>query len=378
MKIAIVYDWIDKWGGVERILLALNKIFPKADFYSSYCDQQQASWAKDLRWRTSFIQNLPSFIKKNRLLSLPFYPIAFESLNLDVYDVVISVTSGFAKGIITKPLTYHVCYLLTPTRFLWVMPKNYDLIGLKAKLFSFYITYLKRWDYIAARRPDKIISISKTVADRCLKNYHLPSEVIYPPFDYEYWSKIANILKKDNYKLVQKFSEIKNKRFFLAVSRLEKYKRIDLVIKTFNKIKETLVIVGKGSQENPLKKMAKKNIYFYKDLTDEELGYLYQKADALIMPQEEDFGFVSLESQFFNCPVIAFKKGGATETVFSDKTGIFFSHQKEEEVVFAIERFKNLKYNLKKNLSQNKRQIFERFQYFNFKENFNKIIYRRI
>lgn len=378
MKIAIVYDWIDKWGGVERILLAFKKIFPKADFYSSYYDQQQASWARNLQVRSTFIQNLPFLIKKNRLLSLPFYPIAFESLNLDAYEVVISITSSFAKGIITKPNIYHICYLLTPTRFLWVMPENYNLVGLKTKFLSFYINYLKSWDYIAARRPDKIISISKTVADRCLKNYHLHSEVIYPPFDYEYWSKIAQILKKNNFNFDQKFFEIKNKNFFLIVSRLEKYKRIDLVIKTFNKINDRLVIVGKGNEETRLKKMASKNIYFYKDLIDEELGYLYQKADALIMPQEEDLGFVALESQFFNRPVIAFKKGGATETVISEKTGIFFSHQKEKELIFAIERFKKLKYNLMKNLSQNKKQLFDRFNYFNFKENFNKIVYKHI
>ena len=253
------------------------------------------------------------------------------------------------------------------------MPENYDLGGLKGRLLSFYINYLKSWDYIGARRPDKIISISKTVADRCLKNYHLPSAVIYPPFDYEYWSKIANILKKNNSNLTQKFAEIKNKNFFLIVSRLEKYKRIDLVIKTFNKIKETLVIVGKGSQENKLKKMAKKNIYFYKDLTDEELGYLYQKTDALVMPQEEDFGYVSLESQFFETPVIAFNKGGATETIIEGKTGLFFNYQTEEKIISAIETFKKKKYNFGNYLFKNKDKLFEKFCYPNFERSIKKL-----
>lgn len=168
-KIAIVYDWIDKWGGVERVLLTLHKIFPEAVFYTSYFDPENAGWAKDLKIKTSFIQSLPGFIKNSRIASLPFYPFAFESFNFNEYDLVISVTSSFAKSIITQPKTKHICYLLTPTRFLWSHQKDYFK---KNIINNYYLKKLKDWDFVTTRRPDKIISISQTVAKRCLKYYH--------------------------------------------------------------------------------------------------------------------------------------------------------------------------------------------------------------
>lgn len=374
MKIAIIYDWIDKWGGVERVLLALQEIFPKADFFTSYYDEKKAFWAKNLKIKTTFIQKLPFFVKKNRLLSLVFYPFAFESLNFDKYNLVISITSSFAKGIITKPKTTHICYLLTPTRFLWVMPENYGISGLKRELVSFYFNYLKKWDLIAAQRPDKIISISKWVADRCLKYYRLPSEIIYPPFDLEYWLKIKKKLSFENQSFPKKFLSVKNKKYFLVVSRLEKYKRLDLVIDTFNQIDDNLIIVGEGSEERNLKKRAKGNIYFYKNLTDTELGKLYLNAEGLIMPQEEDFGYVSLEAQFFGCPVIALKRGGATETIFEGKTGLFFKKQDKKEIIFTIERFKKIKYNLRNYLLKKNKILFEKFSLINFKKKFKDLI----
>lgn len=363
-KIAIVYDWMDKWGGVERVLLTLHQMFPDADFYTSSYDPEKASWAKDINIKTSFIQKLPSFIKGSRVISLPFYSFAFESFNFNQYDIVISVTSSFAKAVITKAGTYHICILLTPNRFLWILPNDYLSQGFKILFFKTYLNYLKKYDQIIANRPDRIISISNTVKDRCLKYYKRESEVIYPPFDIQYWDdvkyQISNI--KNSYQI----SKI-TKQYFLVVSRLEKYKKVDLVIETFNQLpSKQLIIVGIGSEINKLKKFAKNNITFLGKVTDLELAKLYSNAQALIMPQEEDFGYVSLEAQFFGCPVISYSKGGAKETVIEHKTGIFFDHQTSNGLKSALEQFETISYNLKdgtrrlglKNAKRFEKQIF--------------------
>jgi glycosyltransferase involved in cell wall biosynthesis len=353
-RVAVVYDWIDKWGGVERVLLKFQEIFPEAVFYTSYFDKEKADWAKNFKIKTSFLQNFPNFIKKNRILSFIFYPFAFESFDFSDYDLVISVTSSFAKSIITKPGTKHICYMLTPTRYLWSHQKEY----LNNKLLG-YTEMIKKWDYVAAQRPDKIISISETVRKRCLKYYRRNSEVIYPPFDTEYWKNIK--------------PKATGKKYFLVVSRLEPYKRIELIIKTFNRLKENLIIVGEGTEEVKLKQMAGDQITFLSKLSDQDLGGLYANAQALIMPQEEDFGYVSLEAQFFNCPVIAYKKGGAMETVLDGKTGLFFDRQKEIYLIRAIERFNKIKYNLKNKVSRYQQNNLEKFNTDKFIDNFLKL-----
>ena len=345
-KIAIVYDWIDKLGGVERVLLTLHEMFPEAIFYTSYFDKDSASWAKNLKIKTSFIQKFPNFIKKSRILSFLFYPFAFESFDFSGFELVISVTSSFAKSIITKPGTKHICYLLTPTRYLWSHEKDYLSNKLISYLVNDYIDQMKKWDYMVAQRPDRIISISETVRNRCLKYYKRNSEVVYPGFDVSYWKNIKYQILK--IKMTDQISKIlKNNKYFLMVSRLEPYKKVDLAIRVFNKLKENLVIVGEGSQINKLKQIASKNIIFLSKLSDIKLGTIYSNAQALIMPQEEDFGYVSLEAQFFNCPVIAYKKGGSMETVVDGKTGIFFNHQEETNLIEAIERFHKIEYNLR-------------------------------
>jgi glycosyltransferase involved in cell wall biosynthesis len=348
-KIAIVYDWIDKWGGVERVLLTLHQIFPQAHFYSSYIDPEKAGWAKKILVKTSFIQSLPRAIKTNRLFSLPLYPIAFETLDFRGYDTVISVSSSFAKGIITPPQVRHICYLLTPTRFLWVNPAdNYQLSGFKKIIAKPLIDYLTKWDKVAIWRPDKIISISQVVQQRCLDFYQRDSVVIYPPFDREYWK---NIEGKISVNKKNEFNSVIKNEYYLIVARLEPYKKIDLAVKVFNKLKKTLVVVGEGSKERKLKRMANKNIVFLKKLTDEQLAILYKNAVALIMPQEEDFGYTALEAIFFRLPVIAYDKGGVKE-IAEENSGVFFPQQREDSLINAIARFEKIKYNLKSGLEK--------------------------
>ncbi len=364
MKTAVVYDWIDKWGGVERVLLTMAKMFPRADFYTSYYDPETASWAKNLNIKTSFIQKLPNFIKKNRILSLPFYPYAFESFNFSDYELVISVSSSFAKSVITKPHTLHLCYLLTPTRYFWLDTETYLNSPLK-QLGKIRLKKYQDWDYVAAQRPDRIISISKTVQERTKKFYKRASEVVYPPFDVEYWEKI-------NHKMPA--AGQKASKFFLVVSRLEPYKKVDLVINVFNKLKEKLIIVGKGTQMSKLRKLAGHNIEFFSDLSDGELAKLYMSACALIMPQEEEFGYVSLEAQLLGCPVIAFGKGGATETVQDGKTGIFFDHQTVKALTGAVARFAKIEYNLKKSAIEYGKISVERFSLTRFENMFKAFV----
>lgn len=333
-KTAIVYDWIDKWGGVERILLILHDLFPQAPFYTSYRNHQNSTWANKLLVRQSFIQKLPSFIKKHRPISVPFYPFAFESFNFSNFDLVISISSSFAKSVITRPETLHINFCLTPTRFLWHQKDLYVTSGV-AKL---YLKYLRRWDQIAAQRPDQIISISKTVQKRVKEIYGRESDMIYPPFDIDYWNNIKKGMSFARTDL----------KYYLIVSRLEPYKRVDLAVQTFHNLPEKkLIIVGKGTQKKKLKKSAPCNVQFLEQISDQQLGYLYRQAEALIMPQEEDFGYAALEAQFFGCPVIAYKKGGATETIIDKITGLFFEEQSVEVLFQTIKKYDKIKVNFK-------------------------------
>ena len=243
MKIAIVYDWLDKWGGVERLLLILAEMYPNAWFYTSYFDPAKAAWAKNLNIKTSYIERMPDFIKKNRKSSIPFYPFAFESFDFSGYDLVISASSGFAKGIITRPPTKHICLLLTPTRYLWIHPDEYKT---NTPWLKPYVKYLKKWDRIAAQRPDTIISISKTVQSRVRKAYKRDSVVIYPPFNTNYWSEIKSKNKNQKNQLNTKY-QILNTEYYLIVSRLEASKKVKLAIQTFNKLSnKPLIILGDG------------------------------------------------------------------------------------------------------------------------------------
>ncbi len=339
MKIAIVYDWIDKWGGVERLLLTLHEMFPEAHWYTSYYDKKSAPWAEKLRIQTSYIQHLPSFIKKSRVLSSVLYPYAFESFDLSTYDVVISVTSSFTKSVITKPQTKHICYLLTPPRYLWGMTDEY-LTGWKKVVSAPFLRQLREWDYIAAQRPDVILTLSEHVAERCVHYYHRKADVVYPPFDVEYWLNIKKNIKEK--------TTGNKQNYYLMVGRMEQYKKMDLVIRAFNTSKRKLIIVGKGTQQQKLKQIASTQIQFIERATDQELAEYYTNAQALILPQEEDFGYVSLEAQVFGCPIISYQKSGIVETTKGIQSAFFFSEQTENSLLEALARFEAVAYNVHK------------------------------
>ncbi len=329
MKVAIVYDRVNKWGGAERILLALRSIFPDAPLFTSVYNKKKASWAEVFNIKTSFLQSFPLASSHHELYA-SLMPIAFESFNFEEYDLVISVTSEAAKGIITKPKTLHICYCLTPTRYLWSSHNDYFVNPVFKFLSKPFVSYLRKWDKIASNRPDHYIAISKEVQKRIKEYYGINSELIYPSVG----------LKPDS--LPDNFSK---GNYFLVVSRLVPYKRIDIAIKACNRLKLPLKVVGKGIEEKRLKKISGPTIEFLSDLTDKELSNYYKNAKALIFPGNEDFGLAMLESQLHGRPVLAFRGGGAKELIIEGKTGEFFDEQSSKALISLLENFDEKRYN---------------------------------
>lgn len=358
MKVALVYDRVNKWGGAERVLLALHRLFPDAPLYTSVYNKDKAPWASVFNVKTSFLQNFP-FSLYHELYAF-LMPLAFESFNFDEFDLVISITSEAAKGIITKPKTKHICYCLTPTRYLW---NGYDEY-FKDPILRFFsaplVFYLRNWDKIAAQRPDIYVAISKEVQARIKRYYDKESVVVYPPVDS---IKYQALSMKDKKNLVEnaKYS-ILNTPYFLVVSRLVPYKRIDLAVKVFNKLKLPLKIVGTGSEMGRLRGIAGSNVEFLGNLTDKELVGYYIGCRALIFPGLEDFGLTILEAQRFGKPVIAFRGGGAIETIVERKTGLFFNEQTIESLRKAIEQFNSLTIDPKDCIENAQEYSFEKFK----------------
>lgn len=368
MKTAIVYDRINKWGGAERVLLTLHEMFPDAPIYTSVYDKSKASWAEVFpRIHTSFLQTLP-LAKSNHEYLAPLMPIAFEQFNFDEFDLVISVTSEASKGIITKPHTMHVCYCLTPTRYLWSGYDDY-FKGLPLKgVAGPAVEYLKSWDKVAAQRPDKIISISTEVQKRVKKYYGRKSEIVYPPVDIEKFQ----IQKTGGKMKTQKAIFEKYKGYFLIVSRLVSYKKVDLAIQAFNDLDIPLVILGTGKEERKLRSIANENIHFEGFVEDEVLAMYYKNARALIFPQNEDFGIVPVEAQASGTPVIAYKKGGVLDTVIDGKTGLFFNKQNVESLKQALEKFDKISIRAE-DCVQNAKKFDKKVFKYKFSEFINKI-----
>lgn len=355
LKIAIVYDRVNKWGGAERVLLALHKIFPKASLFTSVYNPKTAPWAQVFpRVYTSFLQKVP-FAKSFHQGFGWLMPLTFESLDFDGFDLVISLTSEAAKGIITKPKTKHLCYLLTPTRYLWSHYDIYFRNNLLRLLSKPVVSYLRYWDRVVAFRPDKVIAISEETKKRVKRYYGIDSKVVYPPLFY-------NNHKVSGSSQTLLIGGVRPRDYYLVVSRLEPYKRVDLVIDAFNRLGENLVIVGSGSQLPYLKRSAGANVKFLDHLSDNALAFYYQNAKALIMPQFEDFGLVSLEAQSYFLPVIAYRKGGALETVLENKTGIFFDKQNTFSLIDAIKRFARMKFSNDDFQSNLQKFSFEKFK----------------
>ncbi len=314
MKVALVYDRLNKWGGAERVLLALHELFPDAPLFTSVYNSKKASWASVFKVRTSFLQHFPFAVSSHELYPLCM-PLAFESFTFDEFDLVISVSSEAAKGIVTKPHTLHICYLLTPTRYLWSGYNEYFHNSFFRSLATPGVNYLKKWDRVASNRPDAIIAISEEVKKRTQKYYMRNVDVIYPPVSLGKRRKIVSA---------------KREAYLLVVSRLVPYKRIDLAIEACNELGINLKIIGIGSEEKKLRSISGPTIEFLGNLTDDKLIEYYIGCIGLLFPGTEDFGITVLEAQKFGKPVLAFKDGGAKETILDGRTGMFFYPQTTE------------------------------------------------
>lgn len=336
LRVAIVYDRVNKWGGAERVLLALHDLFPDAPLFTSVYNPTKASWAKVFPVVASFLQNIPFVLTRHEYFPY-LMPIAFETFNFDAYDLVISVTSEAAKGILTKPQTKHVCLCLTPTRYLWSGYKEYFRNSLLQIFTMPVVWYLRAWDRIASQRPDGYIAISKEVQDRIKKYYARESTVIYPPVTL----KVAKGRKES-----KEAKEIDG-NYFLVVSRLSaftSYKRVDIAVKAATRLGLPLVVVGDGDA-TVFKKFAGPQVRFVGKVSDEELASYYNGCKALIFPGYEDFGLVMVEAQAAGKPVVAYKAGGAVEIIKEGKTGVFFTKQTTESLVEVLKTFNEHDYN---------------------------------
>lgn len=345
MKVALVYDRVNKWGGAERVIIALQKIFPDSALFTSVYKKDRISWTKKIPVRTSFLQNIP-FAASYHEAFATFMPIAFESFNFDDFDLVISVTSEAAKGIITKPHTKHISIILTPTRYLWSGYDDYFSNPILRIISWPVVSYLRFWDKIAARRPDKLVAISETVRNRIKKYYGLDSELIHPPL------MIGTLNSK----------QIINRNYFLVVSRLVPYKRIDLAVKAANKAGVPLKTVGVGSEFRKLKKMAGETVEFLGYVSDLDLKVYYLNCKALVFPGVEDFGLTMVEAQAFGKPVIAYRGGGAEEIIIEGKTGVFFDKQTVSSLASKLKSFQPSRYNSLDCRRNARRFSFEQFK----------------
>lgn len=357
MRIALVHDYLTQFGGGERVLKVLMDMFPNAPVYTLLHDKKVTEGLLDgSRIKTSFLQNIPLARSRHRLFPL-FMPIIIEQFNLSKYDLVISASHSFGKGVITGPNTLHISYCFTPMRYVWDDSHRYvrefTVPSWLRSLIPFPLTYVRLWDSFAADRVDSFVAISNFVAKRIKKYYQRDAVVVYPPVDCGAYYIAKTIGNR-----------------FLIVSRLMSYKRIDLAIEAFNILGLPLDIVGTGPEEKKLKKISGSTIRFYGFLADEKIKTMFAECRAFIFPQEEDFGLTVLEAAASGRPVIAFAGGGALETITSD-TGIFFADQTVESLSEAVQKV------LKMDLDPNK--IRERALLFSterFKVNFMKMINR--
>ncbi len=337
MKVALIHDHLAQDGGAEKVLKVFAEMFPEAPIFTLLCEQGNVDkYYKDRRIDTSIIQRLPGGVKHYQWY-MPFMPMAVEFFDLSAYDLVLSDSSSFAKGVITKPETLHIDYCHTPTRYAWSDTHQY-INELKynkffKKIISLALNYIRIWDRQAADRVDLFIANSKTVQKRIEKYYRRDSSLIYPPVDTEKYSLSQSLIDE----------ALKKEEYFLIGCRLAPYKRVDIVIKAFKEMPDKkLKIFGDGVDMKRLMSLAEgaTNIEFLGRVEDDILAKLYRNAKAFIHPQEEDFGISPVEAMACGCPVIAYRKGGATETVVEGVTGMFFEEQKKEAIITAVKDFR--------------------------------------
>lgn len=322
-NIAIVYDRVNSRGGAEKILQELHILYPKAPLFTSVYESGKADWAKGWDVRPSFLQRF-SFLRTRHQLLGWCMPIVFETLDLSEYDIIISVTSEFCKAVVTQPHQLHVSYILTPTRYLWSHSEQAlrSLPFFMRPLASSLFRILRQYDFVIARRPDVLVSISKLVADRVKESYDLPSKVLYPPFDV--------LPQPSEPKVKPPFAE-----FAVTWGRLVRYKQFSQVISACAQANVPLVIIGDGPDAKRLQHEAGENVFFTGYLSDAELAWCLQRAKIALFPQVEDFGIAPLEARLAGCQVITQKASGSSECM-EDGTGVHYLDSENDENIVAL------------------------------------------
>ncbi len=330
MKVALVHDFLNTYGGAERVLWSMHKVFPDAPIFTTFYDPTKlpAEFPHD-RVVPSPLANHPLAKISSKVFSLSL-PLVFESLDLDEFDVVISSTASFAKGVITNSRQFHLCYCHTPPRFL------YKYEGESTKRSRWYLkpwlslvdSYLRVWDYAASLRVDVFLANSQNTASRIKKFYQRESIILYPP--------VATIPRNSNNSSV-------GEGFFLVVSRLVPYKHVELAIEASNRLGFNLKVVGQGSEFNRLAALAGSTVELLGFVSEDELGLLYQQCKGVIYtPRDEDFGLIPIEAMAWGKPVIAHNSGGVQETIQDDVTGILFDEYTVDGLIGAIQRFEEV------------------------------------
>jgi glycosyltransferase involved in cell wall biosynthesis len=359
-KVALVHDWLTGMRGGEKCLEVLCELFPEADIYTLlHIPGTVNKTIESHRIHTSFLQYLPAVETEYRMY-LPIFPLAMEMFDLSVYDVVISTSHCVAKNVKAGKGGIHISYCFTPMRYVYEMYGEYfgkEHAGFLVRTAMKAVApYLRWWDRFTARRVDHFIAISEHVRKRIVRHYGKDAEIIYPPVD------------NDHFQL-----STSGNGYYLIVSALVPYKRVDLAVRAFNLLGERLLIVGKGPEEKMIAQIAGKNVQMLGWKNDADLAALYRKCKALIFPGEEDFGIVPLEAMACGKPVIAYAKGGALETVVEKKTGIFFHDQTVDSLVEAVHISNSLHFN-----PAEIRTHALQFSRVNFKRNISESIQQKI
>lgn len=348
MHLALVHDWLNQMGGAEDVLETLVSMYNQAPVYTSmYWRKGMPAAYRDWDIRPTWMDRLPG-IHRHHQPYLPLYPLAFARLDLSAYDLVLSNKSGFCHGVQTGPDTTHICYCLAPTRYVW------DFDGYAARealppvlrrLLVPFIKVLRRWDYRAAQRVSHFIAISAEIQARIRRYYNRDSSIIFPPVDTQRFVPVGY-----------------HDDFFLIVSRLVPYKRIDLAVRAFRQLDLPLVIAGDGRDREALEAMADSNITFLGYVPDADLADLYARCRAFVLPGKEDFSIAPVQAMASGRPVIAYGTGGALDTVIPGLTGLFFEEPTPESLVAAVRQFEDLSFDddaIRRHAEQFDKRVFE-------------------
>lgn len=320
-KIALFYDWLNQWGGAEKVLLDLIKLYPNAPIYTLIYNPKKTKWLpKNIKVIPSILSKF-SFSKKNHIFQTPFYPLATKQFNFSKYDIVISTTQIIGHNLTVPKNTLFVCYFHNVNRYIYQTPPQF-------RFLKPFLNQYKKIDFAYGQKPEFLFCNSKTVQKRIKDVYKRNAKVIHPGVDTSFFVPSK---------------KISNEKYFLVVSRLVSHKKIDLTIKACHQLNQKLYIVGTGRDKNKLTNLINSlndsNIKLLGSVDNQKLLKLYQGCLALICPQLEDFGLTPIEAQACGKPVIAFNRGGLTETIINNKTGIFFKHQTVKSLISALEKF---------------------------------------